>query len=102
MGIAVVDHRLVHEFALMLQALDDVLIRGLDVASRVIRNLSREPALFVHGARHRQPFSLPHTIVILAKPRRNVHDSGAVFGGNKVAKNHPERPLRSILCEIRE
>ncbi len=68
--------------------------------TRVGRDLAREPGPVVDRAHHGDARRLADVEVLLAEPRSQMHDAGALVGGDEVGPEHPERA--GLVGEERE
>ena len=79
-----------HQAALALEPVDDVLVAVLDEAALVVGNLISEPALIVDGTNGWNTSSLEHQVVVLAKAGGRVDNARSVLGGHEVGVEDTE------------
>ena len=89
-GIGMENLVTLHQAALALEAVDDVLVTVLDEAALVVGHLGSEPALVIDGADGGNAGALEHQVVVLTKAGGRMDDTGSVLGGHEVCVEHPE------------
>ena len=78
------------EFPLGLQARDDRLVGVLAELTFVLGNLSGELGFFIERIDQRDARGLAHAVVVFAVRRSQVHDAGAIAGGDERVGQHSE------------
>ena len=96
------DRAAVDELALVFQTLDDLFVRIFDIEPGVIGNLFCKFALFIQRADFGNTVRFSGDGVIFTESRRDVNDSGTVFGADVVGIDHAECAFGFLAGEIGE
>ena len=101
--VAVHDRGLMNQLALLLEALDQILVAILAEAALIVRQLVRKLARGIERVSDdRESRLFADAEVVLAVRRRHVDQAGTVFGADETVVQHAERALIRAGRKVRE